>query len=226
MVKNNTNDFSPISSESLVFTNKDITSVTNSFPTTLATLTGTQTLTNKDLSSGTNTFPAFITASSSSTLTNKDLSSGTNTFPAFITASSTDTLTNKDISSATNTFPAMQGGSKNFTYNASGSYATYIYYVQIGKNVDVVIGAYTGTVTAASSIFQCTSTGLPAMRTTNVANTAYFPVTIYDTSLKAGMMSITNGSTITIYGSATGGNYGASGTRGWSGNICFSYVAE
>lgn len=40
-------------------TNADLTSGTNTFPSSLATLTGSQTLTNKDLSSSTNTFPVL-----------------------------------------------------------------------------------------------------------------------------------------------------------------------
>jgi hypothetical protein len=41
-------------------TNKDLTSGTNTFPTSLATLTGSQTLTNKDLTSSTNSFPSNL----------------------------------------------------------------------------------------------------------------------------------------------------------------------
>lgn len=40
-----------------VITNADLSSGTNTFPTSLLTATGTQTVTNKDLSSATNTFP-------------------------------------------------------------------------------------------------------------------------------------------------------------------------
>lgn len=49
---------------------------TLSIDSTVATLTGSQTLTNKDLSSGTNTFPAsVVTTSGTQTLTNKTLTS-------------------------------------------------------------------------------------------------------------------------------------------------------
>ena len=55
-------------------TNKDLTSGTNTFPTSLATLTGTQVLTNKDLTSGTNTFPTSLaTLTGTETFTNKTL---------------------------------------------------------------------------------------------------------------------------------------------------------
>lgn len=41
-------------------TNKNLTSGTNTFPSSLATLTGAEVLTNKDLTSGTNTFPSSL----------------------------------------------------------------------------------------------------------------------------------------------------------------------
>jgi hypothetical protein len=54
--------------------NKNLTSGTNTFPTSLATLTGTQTLTNKDLTSATNTLPTSVaTLTGTQTLTNKTL---------------------------------------------------------------------------------------------------------------------------------------------------------
>lgn len=70
--------------------------------------TDTQALTNKDLSSGTNTFPtSLLTASGAATLTNKDLTSGTNTFPTSLTTNSgAQTLTNKTISLGSNTVSA------------------------------------------------------------------------------------------------------------------------
>lgn len=55
-------------------TNKNLTSGTNTFPSSLATLTGTQTLTNKDLSSATNTLStSVVTLTGTQTLTNKTL---------------------------------------------------------------------------------------------------------------------------------------------------------
>jgi len=55
-------------------TNKNLSSGTNTFPSSLATLTGSQTLTNKDLSSGTNTLStSVVTLTGTQTLTNKTL---------------------------------------------------------------------------------------------------------------------------------------------------------
>lgn len=55
-------------------TNKNFTSGTNTFPSSLATLTGAQAFTNKDLTSGTNTFPASLaTLTGTQTLTNKTI---------------------------------------------------------------------------------------------------------------------------------------------------------
>ena len=62
-------------------------------------LSTAQTLTNKNLSSGTNTFPSSLaTLTDSQTLTNKDLSSGTNTLSTSVaTLTGTQTLTNKTL---------------------------------------------------------------------------------------------------------------------------------
>jgi len=48
------------STDAQTLTNKDLTSATNTFPTSLATLSGTQVLTNKDLTSSTNSFPSNL----------------------------------------------------------------------------------------------------------------------------------------------------------------------
>ena len=70
---------------SATLTNKNLTSATNTFPSTLLTTTAAQTVTNKNLTSATNTFPStFATTTASQVLTNKDLSSSTNTFPNFV----------------------------------------------------------------------------------------------------------------------------------------------
>lgn len=71
--------------------------------------TNTQPLTNKDLSSGTNTFPtSLLTTSGAQTVSNKNLTSGTNTFPAnFATTDTAQTFTGKSISGGTNTFSAI-----------------------------------------------------------------------------------------------------------------------
>lgn len=79
--------------------NKNLSSGTNTFPSSLVTLTGTQALTNKDLSSGTNTLStSVVTLTGTQTLTNKDLSSATNTLPtSVVTLTGTQTLTNKTL---------------------------------------------------------------------------------------------------------------------------------
>lgn len=67
-------DASITASSTSTLTNKNLTSATNTFPSTLATLTGAETLTNKNLTSGTNTFPSSLaTLTGSETLTNKTL---------------------------------------------------------------------------------------------------------------------------------------------------------
>lgn len=98
-------------SDTQVLTNKDLSSATNTFPATLATLTGTQTLTHKDLSDATNVFPtSLVTLTGTQTLTNKTITGGT-VNPTTLqkgginvpTISETATLTNKTISGSSNT---------------------------------------------------------------------------------------------------------------------------
>lgn len=73
----NTSD-STKNSAAATLTNKDLTSGTNTFPTSLATLTGTQTLTNKDLTSETNSFPTtVVTTTGTQSLSNKTLTAPT-----------------------------------------------------------------------------------------------------------------------------------------------------
>lgn len=67
--------------------NKNLANGTNTFPTSLATLTGTQALTNKDLSSG-NTFPSSLaTLTGTQTLTNKAIDGLDNTITNVIQSS-------------------------------------------------------------------------------------------------------------------------------------------
>ena len=64
----------------------------------VVTLTGTQTLTNKDLSSATNTFPTTLaTLAGVQTLTNKTITFAANTLTDVAGTSATQTLTNKTI---------------------------------------------------------------------------------------------------------------------------------
>lgn len=79
-------------------TNKNLTAATNTFPTSLATLTGAQALTNKDLTSGTNTFPSsFVTLSGSQTLTSKKFVSPMEISTISTTAASAGSTVNIDV---------------------------------------------------------------------------------------------------------------------------------
>lgn len=113
-------------------TNKDLSGAGNTFPTSLATLTGIQTLTNKTIALGSNTVSGtraqfntamtdddFASLTGTETLTNKTVNLTSNTLTGttaqfnaalsdndFATLAGTEALTNKDLSSATNTLPA------------------------------------------------------------------------------------------------------------------------
>lgn len=105
--------------------------VTFAIDSTVATLTGTQTLTNKTVNLTNNTLTGttaefntalsdgnFTTLAGSETLTNKTIDTANNTITvveadisdlgAYITASSTDTLTNKTIDTANNTITIVE----------------------------------------------------------------------------------------------------------------------
>ncbi len=138
-----------LDSESLTFTggtgidtSGSGNAVTFAIDSTVATLTGTQTLTNKTIDTANNTITvveadisdlgAYITASSTDTLTNKTIDTANNTITiveadisdlgSYITASSADTLTNKSISLTTNT---LTGTTAEFnTALSDGSFTT------------------------------------------------------------------------------------------------------
>lgn len=88
---------------------------TLSIDSTVATLTGSQTITNKDLTSGTNTFPStLVTASSTTTLTNKtltdakinlDINAQTGTTYTFVLTDNGKFVTASNASAITVTIP-------------------------------------------------------------------------------------------------------------------------
>jgi len=98
-------------------TNKNLSSGTNTFPSSLATLTGTQALTNKDLSSGTNTLStSVVTLTGTQTLTNKTLTdpkvdlainAQTGTTYTFVLADDCKLVTASNASAITVTIPPV-----------------------------------------------------------------------------------------------------------------------
>ena len=115
--------------------------VTFAIDSSVATLTGTQTLTNKTINTASNTITiveadisdlqSYITASSTDTLTNKTIALGSNTVSgttaqfnsalsdgSFVTLAGTETLTNKSLTSPTITGTGASAGT--FTGNITG----------------------------------------------------------------------------------------------------------
>ena len=118
------------------------------------TLNGVQTLTNKDLTSGTNTFPTSLTTNSGTqTLTNKDLTSGTNTFPtSLVTTSGSQTLTNKTIDYSSNTITNLPVTTLNLSFNAQ----TGTTYTLVASDVNKLVtlsNAGSITLTVPPSVF-------------------------------------------------------------------------
>lgn len=110
-------------------TNKNLTSGTNTFPTSLATLTGSQTLTNKTITS-----PVISTISNTGTLT-LPTTTGTVALTSDITVTptSSNTLTNKTISGASNTLSNIGNSSlTNSAITINGSA------VSLGGSVTIV----------------------------------------------------------------------------------------
>lgn len=86
-----------------VLTNKDLSSGTNAFPTSLATLTGTQTLTNKTIDGANNTLSNIPSSAVTGLDAHTAATAAHGTTGAVVGISDTQTLTNKTISGASNT---------------------------------------------------------------------------------------------------------------------------
>ena len=143
-----------LDSESLTFTggtgidtSGSGNAVTFAIDSTVATLTGTQTLTNKTIDTANNTITvveadisdlgAYITASSTDTLTNKSISLTTNTLTgttaefntalsdgSFTTLAGTETLTNKTLTTPTLTSPVLNTGVSGTAFLDDDTFAT------------------------------------------------------------------------------------------------------
>jgi hypothetical protein len=126
---------------------------TLSIDSTVATLTGSQTITNKDLTSGTNTFPStLVTASSTTTLTNKTLTDAKinltlnaqiGTTYTFVLTDNGQLVTASNASAQTYSIPT----------NASVAYptGTQINIIQIGAGQVTIQAVTSGTTTIAST---------------------------------------------------------------------------
>lgn len=146
--------------------NKNLANGTNTFPTSLATLTGTQTLTNKDLSTG-NTFPsALATLTGAQTLTNKVLSGLDNTFSnipqAAVVAQAKQVLRTSTVSvpdsshTAVASYASTPFASGSIPLSSSGG---------AGVLTPSVAGLYRWEVTAKWDPFAGSSTGIGRRRT-------------------------------------------------------------
>jgi hypothetical protein len=129
---------------------------TLSIDSTVATLTGSQTLTNKDLSSGTNTLPAsVVTTSGSQTLTNKTLTTPTITqgtaTPTF--TSNAYTLVSGDAGKLLLASNSSTAGTINIPTDATTNFdtGTQITILQTGSGQLTIQAASSGTTTVYST---------------------------------------------------------------------------
>lgn len=117
-------------SDAQVLTNKNLSSG-NTFPSTLATLTGAQTLTNKTLALGSNTVTG-TKAQFNAAMTDAD----------FVTLTGAEVLTNKDLTGAGNTFPSSLATDAEVTTAVNAGITTH---AAVGSAVHGVTGAVVGT---------------------------------------------------------------------------------
>lgn len=129
---------------------------TLSIDSTVATLTGSQTLTNKDLSSGTNTLPtSVVTTSGSQTLTNKTLTTPTITqstaTPTF--TSNAYTLVSGDAGKLLLASNSSTAGTINIPTDATTNFdtGTQITILQTGSGQLTIQAASSGTTTVYSN---------------------------------------------------------------------------
>src|SRR5210317_1897403 len=183
--------------------------VTFNIDSTVATLTGTQTLTNKTINSASNTITitesdisdlgSYITASSSDTLTNKTIALGSNTVSgttsqfnsalsdgSFVTLAGTETLTNKSLTSPTITGTGAIAGT--FTGNITGD---------VTGNADTATTLATARNIGGVSFDGSANIDLPGVNTTGNQNTSGSAATLTTARTIAGQ-SFDGSANITI----------------------------
>ena len=183
--------------------------VTFAIDSTVATLTGTQTLTNKTINTASNTITiveadisdlqSYITASSSDTLTNKTIALGSNTVSgttaqfnsalsdgSFVTLAGTETLTNKTLTSPTITGTGAIAGT--FTGNITGD---------VTGNADTATTLATARNIGGVSFDGSANIDLPGVNTTGNQNTSGSAATLTTARTIAGQ-SFDGSANITI----------------------------